>query len=155
MLTWEEDVEATALRKQGWTISAIARHLGRDRKTIRSYLTGERVPGARISSMPDRFEPYADYCAIRLADDPHLWASTLFEEVVGVGLSGVLPELDPGLCAGGGCARTASRAGPRSGATTRSSTIRRGWRPSSTGWSCPTRRGTGDGRGTRICWWGR
>jgi transcriptional regulator len=39
MLTWENNVEATALRRQGWTISAIARHLGHDRKTI---LTGHR-----------------------------------------------------------------------------------------------------------------
>ena len=33
MLTWENSVEAAALKKQGWTISAIARHLGHDRKT--------------------------------------------------------------------------------------------------------------------------
>jgi transposase len=97
MLTWEEDVEATALRTQGWTISAIAKHLGRDRKTIRSYLTGERVPGARIPSTPDRFEPYADYCSIRLADDPHLWASTLFEEVVGLGYPGSYPSFTRAL----------------------------------------------------------
>ncbi|WP_327303557.1 helix-turn-helix domain-containing protein [Streptomyces sp. NBC_01298] len=36
MLTWEEDVDAHALRRQGWSISAIARHLGHDRKTIRA-----------------------------------------------------------------------------------------------------------------------
>ncbi|MFE8017920.1 hypothetical protein ACFU3O_34910 [Streptomyces antibioticus] len=36
MLTWEEDVDANALRRQGWSISAIARHLGHDRKTIRA-----------------------------------------------------------------------------------------------------------------------
>jgi predicted transcriptional regulator len=47
MLTWEENVEASALRSRGWTISAIARHLGRDRKTIRAYLTGKRTPGKR------------------------------------------------------------------------------------------------------------
>ncbi len=35
MLTQEEDVEIHALAKQGWTISEIARHTGRDRKTIR------------------------------------------------------------------------------------------------------------------------
>jgi hypothetical protein len=28
MLSWEDDVEAHALRKRGWSISAIARHLG-------------------------------------------------------------------------------------------------------------------------------
>jgi transposase len=47
MLTWEGDVEAAALRAQGWSISAIARHLGRDRKTIRAYLDGDRIPGQR------------------------------------------------------------------------------------------------------------
>jgi hypothetical protein len=29
MLAWEEDVEAAALRARGWSIAAIARHLGR------------------------------------------------------------------------------------------------------------------------------
>lgn len=47
MLTWENNVEASALRQQGWTISAIARHLGLDRKTVRDYLEGKRVPGVR------------------------------------------------------------------------------------------------------------
>lgn len=44
MLSSEEDMEAYALHKQGWNISQIARHLGRDRKTIRAYLNGERLP---------------------------------------------------------------------------------------------------------------
>ena len=47
MLTREEDIDAHTLRRQGWSISAIARHLGRDRKTIRAYLAGERVAGVR------------------------------------------------------------------------------------------------------------
>ncbi len=34
MLTRGEDVEAHALRERGWRVSAIARHLGRDRKTV-------------------------------------------------------------------------------------------------------------------------
>jgi hypothetical protein len=34
MLSTGEDVEADALFKRGWTVSAIARHLGRDRGTI-------------------------------------------------------------------------------------------------------------------------
>lgn len=81
MLTWEEDVDAHALRRQGWSISAIARHLGHDRKTIRAYLNGERVSGYRRQS-PDAFMPFLEYCRQRLSDDPHLWASTLFEEGV-------------------------------------------------------------------------
>jgi len=50
MLTWEEDVEVHALRKRGWTISAIARHTKRDRKTVRAYLNGTSTPGVRKRS---------------------------------------------------------------------------------------------------------
>ena len=46
MLT-REDVDAHALRRQGWTISAIARHPGHDRKTVQGYLDGGRVAGER------------------------------------------------------------------------------------------------------------
>ena len=41
MLTQEDDVEIHALASRGWSLSAIARHTGRDRKTIRRYLAGE------------------------------------------------------------------------------------------------------------------
>jgi predicted transcriptional regulator len=53
-------VEAAALRERGWSISAIARHLGHDRTTIRDYLAGARTPGERARSAPDRFEEYYD-----------------------------------------------------------------------------------------------
>lgn len=43
-LVGRNDVAAQALRRRGWSISAIARHLGYDRKTIRAYLSGERPP---------------------------------------------------------------------------------------------------------------
>lgn len=43
MLTWEEDMEAHGLLTRGWSISAIASHLGQDRETIRAYLSGQRV----------------------------------------------------------------------------------------------------------------
>ncbi len=36
MMSQGEDVEIHALRQQGWSISAIARHVGRDRKTVRA-----------------------------------------------------------------------------------------------------------------------
>jgi transposase len=97
MLTWENDVEAAALRKQGWTISAIARHLGHDRKTIRDYLEGRRVPGERASSRIDPFEEFVEYARIRLADDPHLWATALFDEVVALGYAGSYPSFTRGL----------------------------------------------------------
>ena len=36
-----------------WIVSAIARHLGRDRKTVPSYLSGQRVPSVRRPARPD------------------------------------------------------------------------------------------------------
>jgi len=85
MFSRSEDVEADALFKRGWKISAIARHLERDPKTIRSYLNGERVPGVRRSSVPDPLAPFVDYVKARFVDDPHVWASALFDEVVPLG----------------------------------------------------------------------
>jgi len=92
MLTQEDDVDAHALRRQGWTITAIAAHLGHDRKTIRAYLDGGRVAGQRVSSEPDPFESFAAYCAQRLKDDPHVWATTLFDEVVRLGFDRSYPS---------------------------------------------------------------
>jgi len=88
MLTWGEDVEVHALRERGWSIAAIARHLGRDPKTIRGYVNGEREPGRR-RSVADPLGPFTDYLAARFADDPHIWASALYDEVsrLGYGLS--------------------------------------------------------------------
>ena len=97
MLTWEEELEAEALFKRGWTISAIARHVGRDRKTVRAYLSGERVPGVRRRSTPEVFEPFAVYVRQRLADDRHVWASTLFDEVVELGYRGSYPSFTRAL----------------------------------------------------------
>jgi transposase len=88
MLTQGEDVEVHALRQRGWTISAIARHLGRDPKTIRAYLAGERVPGRRASSRPDPLVPFVAYLSARFVDDPHLWATALFDEVLPLGYAG-------------------------------------------------------------------
>jgi transposase len=85
MLTPEEDVEITALKSRGWTVSAIARHVGRDRKTVRAYLSGEREPGVRQRSEPDVFDRFEPYVRQRLTDDQHVWATTLFDEVAALG----------------------------------------------------------------------
>jgi transposase len=89
MLTWENDLEVHALRKRGWSISAIARHTGHDRKTVRKYLAGDQKPGVRARPSPDPFDPFVDYVSARLVEDPHLWARTLFDELepLGFGLS--------------------------------------------------------------------
>jgi transposase len=88
LLSWEADVEIHALRAQGWTISAIARHVGADRKTVRAYLSGVRTPGVRARGTPDEFARFVEYCRLRLADDPHLWAATLYEELAELGYPG-------------------------------------------------------------------
>ena len=85
MLTYGEDVEAHALFQRGWTISAISRHINRDRKTVRAYLNGTRQPGARARSRPDPLAPFVDYLVARFADDPHVWASALHDEVCRLG----------------------------------------------------------------------
>jgi transposase len=100
MLSREEELEAQALFKRGWSISAIARHLDRDRKTIRGYLSGERVPGVRRRSTSDVFEPFAGYVGQRLADDRHVWATTLFDEVVELGYAGSYASFTRALRAG-------------------------------------------------------
>jgi transposase len=97
MLSWESVVEVHALRKQGWSIAAIARHVGATRLTVRRYLSGERVPGQRVRTAPDPFEEFASYCRLRLAADPHLWATTLYEEVVALGYGGSYPSFTRGL----------------------------------------------------------
>src|SRR5664280_1076595 len=97
MLTWETNVEAQALYARGWTKSAIARHLGINRRTVRANLQGERVPGQRVPAHPDGFAPFAEYARVRLTDDPHLWASTLFDELTGLGYAGSYPSLTRAL----------------------------------------------------------
>src|ERR1700737_2226413 len=85
MLTQERDVDAHELRARGWSISAIAAHLGRDRQTIRAYLARERVACVRERSADDPFERFVGYVTERLREDPHLWATTLFDELVALG----------------------------------------------------------------------
>ncbi|WP_371493829.1 IS21 family transposase [Kitasatospora sp. NBC_00374] len=87
MLTREEYLEAHTLRCLGWSIAAISRRLGRDRKTVRSYLGGERIAGVRRPPQ-DEFLRFLPYCRQRLADDAHLRATVLFDEIVELGYPG-------------------------------------------------------------------
>ena len=100
MLTREDDIDVHALRRQGWTISAIARHLGKDRKTVRAYLNG-RQAGVRKRTVVDHFEPFAAYVRQRLGDDPHLWASTLYDELLGLGYDRSYPSMTRAIRARG------------------------------------------------------
>jgi transposase len=92
MLTHGEDVEASVLRKRGWSYSAIARHLGRDRRTVKAYLEDRRTPGKRQRRGPSPLERFVPYLAARFVDDPHVWASTLFDEVTELGYACSYPS---------------------------------------------------------------
>jgi transposase len=85
MFTGNEDMEANALLERGWSISAIARHLGRSRETVRKYINGSSTAGQRRRSEPDPFEEFVAYLRERLREDPHVWASALFDECVALG----------------------------------------------------------------------
>jgi transposase len=91
MLTQGEDVEVHALKERGWSISAIARHLERDRKTVRSYLNGDRQPGVRVTEVDDPLADFEGYIRARFVDDPHLWATSLFVEVAALGYARSYP----------------------------------------------------------------
>jgi transposase len=93
MLSEEDDVDIHALRRQGMTISEIARRTDHDRKTIRAYLSGRRSPGVRQRAAPDGFDAFVDYVRARLAEDPHLWAVTLLDELRPLGYEGSYPTL--------------------------------------------------------------
>lgn len=92
MITRGEDVEASALRQRGWSVTAIARHLERDRKTVRAYLRGDREAGVRHRSEPDRLAPFVPYLKARFDDNAHIWGTALFDEVVQLGYDASYPS---------------------------------------------------------------
>ena len=91
MLTQENDVEIHALAVRGWNQSAISRHTGRDRKTVRKYLVaGDEVVRERAASC---LEPWRAYIAARFVDDPHLPAVSLLDELTAAGFDRSYPTL--------------------------------------------------------------
>jgi transposase len=90
MLSREDVVEIVALYRRGWSVSAIARHTGRDRKTVRAWLAGERARRERPASV---LEPYRAYVERRLGDDPHLDATVLLRELRPLGFARSYPTL--------------------------------------------------------------
>ena len=92
MLTKEDDVEIHALAARGWTKAAIARHTGRDRKTVAKYLA--RPGGAAVRERAAScLEPFRRYLEARFADDPHVDASVLHRELVDAGFDRSYPTL--------------------------------------------------------------
>ena len=92
MLTQENDVEIHALAARGWNQSAISRHTGRDRKTVRRYLAAGEEPVAREAAA-SCLEPWRAYIAERFIDDPHLPAVSLLDELTAAGFDRSYPTL--------------------------------------------------------------
>jgi transposase len=92
MLTEEDDVEIHALHARGWSQSAISRHTGRDRKTIRRYLAAQG-PGQGREAAPSCLEPFRGFIAARFVEDPHLPAVTLLDELAAAGFDRSYPTL--------------------------------------------------------------
>ena len=90
MLSQEDDVEIHALARRGWSVSAIARHTGRDRKTVAKYLAGDEPSRVPAPSCLESFRPYLE---ARFVDDAHVLATTLYEELVGLGFDRSYPTL--------------------------------------------------------------
>ena len=93
MLTPENDIDIHALRRQGWTISAIARHLGRDRKTIRAISAPAEEAGVRVRCRPGSVRAVRRLLRAAPGDDPHLWGSTLFDELLELGYGQSYPTM--------------------------------------------------------------
>src|SRR5664279_4038970 len=91
MLTAENDVEIHALAARGWNQSAISRHTGRDRKTVRKHLAAGGVSSRERAA--SCLEPFRGYIAARFVDDPHLPAVTLLEELTAAGFDRSYPTL--------------------------------------------------------------
>jgi transposase len=91
MLTQEDDVEIHALAKRGWKVSAIARHTGRDPKTVRKYLT--EPAGVRRERAPSCLEPFRGYLTARFEEDKHVDATVLHRELAAVGFDRSYPTL--------------------------------------------------------------
>jgi hypothetical protein len=55
-------------------------------------LEAKKQPGVRRRSEPGALERFAPYLAARFVDDPHVWASTLFDEVTELGYACSYPS---------------------------------------------------------------
>jgi hypothetical protein len=90
-------VQARELHASGWTVSAIARLTGHDRKTVRIYLAGARDPGQPRTDTSDLFGPFDAYATRRLREDPHLSATALHRELAGLDYTGSYSALTRSL----------------------------------------------------------
>jgi len=92
MLTLEDCMNVRDLKQQGWSISAIARQLNRDRKTVRRYLLTSARPYQRTNPAPRKIEAYRAFLRERWEQGVHN-ARKLLEEVRSRGYTGGYSQL--------------------------------------------------------------
>lgn len=95
MITLGEIVLIHDLQRQGLSVSAIARRLGVDRKTVRRHLALGMAPpvyGPR-PPRPTLLDPYHDYLCARVEAWPDLTATRLLREIRAEGYTGCYSQL--------------------------------------------------------------
>ena len=86
-------MEVHALRKRGWSISAIARHTGSTaRRSVGTWLVTAR-PGCGPGPTRILLEPFVDYVTAGWTEDPHLWGPHPVRRTRGAGGSVVVSSL--------------------------------------------------------------
>lgn len=88
MLSWEDYVELTNMRKRGMSIAAIARHLRIDRKTVRKYLNNPDLKPGERKNPPGLLDAYTGYIEARLDDNHHIAGTVLLRELKELGYGG-------------------------------------------------------------------
>jgi len=97
MLTQEQAVEIRVLKRQGWSIRAIARETGLSRVTVRRHLDDPEA-AARYGPReprPTKLAPYAEYLQARIEAARPAWipAVVLLREIRERGYSGGISQL--------------------------------------------------------------
>lgn len=78
------------LFEEGLSITAIARRVNRDRKTVRKYVVsgGSSLRDVRQTSKPSKLDKFADYLTQRISLYPDLSATRLLREIRAMGYDG-------------------------------------------------------------------
>ncbi len=87
MIGKEECMDIWALKRQGYSIRAIARKLGIHRRTVKRYLEGKDFPKYRTDTRKSALEPYYQMIADWLASEDYL-ATKVHEMVIKQGYQG-------------------------------------------------------------------
>jgi transposase len=88
MIGYEVWIMIRQLRDEGYSISAIARELHLDRKTVRKALQQPQPPEYQQPTRPSKLEPHKNHLRQRIQEYPRLSAIRLFEEIRKLGYQG-------------------------------------------------------------------